>query len=248
MRVGELLSRGVKPIQQRFLEPNYLFAMEWRDGWLFGRVLHRRICNYKPWPLIDSNGDAVSISASSSQEELRFRDPNNTENDILYLDVTTKAGWPWFFHGAIGIKPQYVNAYLRIPETQDIPGKFPSLDPVRPSAGHDVGYINSLVSPYDNPTDFLEIIIPPQIHIGAEYYNKDSANSHRPEMNLLFALYWFQVLTPSENATLIRKIALREVPAAFFKVGVADFPLEMGDTLKTDWKAELMTLEQASRL
>jgi len=240
---------GIKPIQEKFLEPNYLFSMEWRQGWLFGRVVHRRICQYKPWPLIDSDGSAVSISADSAQAELRFRDPQNPNNVILYLDSTTNAGYPWFFHGGIGIKPQQVYMYPRFPETQEIPGKFPEIDPIRPSAGWDVGYINSLKSPYEKPTDYVEYIIPPLLHIGAEYYNKDADNPHRPVMNLLFGLYWFQVFKPDTHRHLIRRIALREVPAAFFKVGFADFPLDMGSTLQKDWDVELIeTLDEAAAL
>jgi len=65
---------GIKPIREKILEPNFLFAMEWREGFLFGRVVRRRICQYKPWRLVDSAGNNVDISASSHQSELWFRD------------------------------------------------------------------------------------------------------------------------------------------------------------------------------
>jgi len=240
--------RGIKPIQQKFLEPNYLFAMEWRQGFLFGRVIRRRICLYKPWPLIDENGNAVKVSADGHAGPYWFRDPRNTANDILYLKETTNAGWPWFYHGSIGIKPVYINMYPRIPETQDLPGRFPSIDPIRPSQGHDVGYVNSLYSPYEKPTDFIEYVIPPLIHIDAEFYNKDPDRDHRPVCNILFALYWFQVLKPDVHRNTIRRIALREVPAAFFKVGFGDFALNMGGDLMKDWDVQLMSLDEAAAL
>lgn len=239
---------GIVPIQKKFLQNNYLFALEFAEGFVFGRVIRRRICQYKPWPLIDSNGNAVDISPSTHQDELRFRDPRNTENDILFLPTTTNAGYPWIMHGSIGIKPQYIYMYPRLPETKDIPGKFPNIDPVRPSDGNDVAYVNSLVSPYEEPTDFVEYVIPPLIHMGAEYYNKDPNRSHQPVLNLLFCVYWFQVLNPATHAVLISKIAAREVPAAFFTVGFGDKPLEMGGDLKKDWKITPISLEKALSL
>ena len=242
------LRPGIKPIVDKFLERNYLFAMEWKEGWIFGRVIRRRICQYKPWPLIDAAGNAVDIPASTHQSELRFRDPRNTENDILYLDSATNSGYPWFLHGSIGIRPQYIYMYLRMPEGREIPGKFPNIDPIQPSAGNNVGYISYHESPYDTPTDFIEIVIPPLTHIAAEYYNKDPDRAHQPVLNLLFALYWFQPLNPSVHGKLISDIAARRVPAAFFTVGFGDTPLEMGSTLEREWGVRAMSLDDALRL
>lgn len=230
---------GIKPIRQKFLEPNFLFALNFFEGYVFGRVARRRICLYKPYPVISSAGAAIDISASTAQSELRFRDSRNTEVDILYLEDPTKGGYPWFYHGAIGIKPQYINMYLRFPEGKEIPGKFVKLDPIRPDAGNDVGYLNSLLSPYEEPTDAIEIIIPPKQHLGAEYYNKDSARSHNPVLNLLFALYWIQIFNTEKYANLIRKIALREVPASFMTVGFGETPFELASDVAKDWDLHL---------
>ena len=239
---------GVIPIEKKFLQSNYLFAAQFREGWIFGRVVRRRICNYRPYKLIDSAGKDVDIAASTHQAELRFRDPRNPDVDILYLDVSTNSGFPWFYHGGIGITPQYVYMYPRFPEGKDIPGKFPTVDPIRPSSGDLLGYVNSLKSPYEEPTDFFEYIIPPKLHIAAEYYNQDTEKAHQPVMNLLVALYWFQALTSARHPDLISGIATRRVPAAFFTVGFGDFPQELGDTLKREWAVEAMSLDQAAAL
>lgn len=243
--------KGVMPIVEKFLQPNYLFAMQFREGWIFGRVVRRRICQYKPYSLVDPalpSPYIVNIAADSPQAELRFRDPRNLDVAILYLEVTTNSGYPWFLHGSIGIMPQYIYMYPRFPEGKDIPGKFPNVDPIRPSKGDLLGYVNSLKSPYEEPTDYVEYVIPPKLHIGAEYYNKDTARAHNPVMNLLFALYWFEALTREKNARLISQIATRSVPAAFLTVGFGDFPQELGDTLKKEWAVEPMPLEEASAL
>ena len=240
--------KGIVPIVEKLLQPNYLFALEFSEGFVFGRVVRRRICQWKPYQVINSAGTVVSISASSHQSELRFRDPRNTANEILYLDTTTNSGYAWIFHGSFGIKPDYVRMYLRFPSGETIPGRFPNVDPIRPSSGDDFGYIDSRKSPYEQPTDYVEIVIPPLTSIGAEYYNNDPDKAHTPVLNILFALYWFQPLTKQKHAPLIGKIARREVPSAFLTVGFGDTPIELGDRLKKDWGVEPLSLDEASQL
>lgn len=232
---------GIRPIIERFLLPNHLFALEFREGFVFGRVVRRRICQYKPYPLIDSDGTAIDIAPESHQDEVWFRDPRNTKNDILFLDSATNSGYPWFFHGSIGIKPQYIRMYPRLPSGKDFPGKFPNIDPIRPSDGDAVGYVNSLNSPYENPTDFVEYVIVPNIHLGAEFYNTDTDRSHQPVLNLLFALYWVQLFPPDKP--IVKKIANREVPAAFLTVGFGNVPIEYG-RLRQDWGVDPIKLEE----
>jgi len=238
---------GVKPITERILDKNYLFALEVSEGFLFGRTVRRRICQWKPYNLIDSAGNAVDIPASGHQSELWFRDPRNTQNDILYLDTATNSGYPWFFHGAIGIKPHQIWMYLKFPSGGEIPGKFPNIDAIRPDSGDPVGYINELNSPYDNPTDHVEIVILPRKRIGAEYYNTDD-RAHQPVLNLYFALYWVQLFDPEKQPRIIGRIARREVPAAFLTYGFGDTPVELGDKLKSEWDAKPIKLEEACEL
>ena len=236
------------PIHEKFLNNNYLVAIEFKQGFVFGRVIRRRICQYKPYKLIDSNGIAVDIPPSTHVGEFRFRDPRNTDVDILYLDSATSGGYAWIMHGAIGIKPEYVRMYLRIPEGKDIPGKFPAIDPIRPKMGDDVGYVSSLESPYECPTDFAEIVIPPMVHVGAEYYNTDPARSHQPVLNLLFCVYWLQLLDPDKHGQLIGAIATRKIPATFLTTGVGDTPLDLPTSVLREWAVEPLSLDEASTL
>jgi len=251
-RVRIVPEKGIVSIVEKFLRPNHLFAMEFAEGFIFGRVVRRRIMHYKPYSLIDANGNTVDVGASSSQSELRLRDPRNTQVDILYLEDTTDSGYPWFLHGAIGWKPHQILVYPRIPEGGNIPGKFPSLDPIRPSSADKVGYYSGIESPYDMPTDFMEYIIPPKVHIGHEFYNMDD-RAHNPVANILFALYHFQVLTPilvgkGPHNRVIRDIALRHVPAAFFTVGTTSQLLVFGTDLKEDWNVSPISLDDAVAL
>lgn len=228
-------------------------ALGYREGWIFGRVIRRRLAQFKPYPLIDSNGNAIDIAENSfaTQGGLRLRDPRNTEDDILHLPTATDRGLPWIMHGALGIKPNAVNMYIRMPEAQSIPGKFPNIDPISPSRGDDLGYVNGLKSPYNNPSEWAELVIPPKQHVDFEFFNKDSGDgswNHQPTLNILFAIYWFQALTTREHHNLIGRIAAREVPAAFFTIGVGDEPLGYDNDIESAWGATTMTLEEATAL
>jgi len=242
--LSELL-KGIIPIEKKFLQNNQPFALEFREGFVFGRTIRRRITQWKPWPLIDADGDAVDIAASSHQAELRFRDPRNTANDILYLSSTTNAGLPWFYHGAFGVKPQHINIYLRYPEGDIIPGRFASLDPIRPTSGDDISPLRSQVSPYEVPTDYHEVVIQPLQHLGAEYYNKDEDRNHQPVLNIMFCLYWVEIFTPTTNPALIANIASRRIPATFLTVGFGNQPHEMGPQMEQDWCATPMSINEA---
>jgi hypothetical protein len=242
---------GILPIQRKFMSANQLFALEFREGFLFGRTIRRRITQYKPWPLIDSNGTIIDIPALTTQAELRFRDPRNTMNDILYLDKTTQAGLPWFYHGAFGVKPQYINMYLRYPEGDTIPGKFPAIDPIRPQAGDNISQLNSLSSPFEEPTDYHECVLQPLNHISAEYYNRDDTRSHEPVINIMFCLYFVQLFKPVTHPLLISNIAARRYEGQFAKfltVGFGDFPENIYPQTEKDWGVTPLTLDQALAL
>lgn len=248
---NELL-KGIVPIEQKFMQRNDLFALSFKEGFVFGRVINRRICQWKPYPLIDSNGVAIDITARSSPPgEQRFRDPRNTANDILYLDSSTSVGWPWFYHGAFGIQPQYVQMYLRYPEGEIIPGKFPACDPIRPTSGDQITPLTGLNSPYEQPTDYVEVVIQPKIHLGCEYFNQDEKRNHQPVLNILFCLYWVQLFNKLTHPTLITDIALKRYrgeKAHILAVGFGDFPHDLGPELQKDWKITPMSLDEASAL
>lgn len=246
--------RGYTPIAEKFLENNFLFALSFREGFLFGRTLHRRFTSYKPWNLIDADGTTVDILPATAQAELRFRDPRNNEKDILFLSTSSNANHPWFFHGAFGIKPQHVRMYLRQPEGEIVPGKFPNLNPIRPSQADHLGYIDEINSPYEKPSDYVEVVIPPLMHIAAEYYNRAPAaekRRHQPVVNIQFCLYWVEFFRAETHPDLISDIAARRregAKASFLKVGLGDFPHDLGTTLRDDWKVIPMKIDEARAL
>lgn len=242
---------GIIPIEEKFLRNNEEFALEFREGFVFGRVIRRRICQYKPYPLIDSNGLPVLILPNTTQPELRFRDPRNSQNAILYLESTTKVGLPWFFHGAFGLKPNAINMYLRYPEGDVIPGKFPAVDPIRPAAGDDISALNGIVSPFEQPTDYHEVVIAPQQHISAEYYNKDLLRAFQPIINIYFALYFAQIYKAETQPMQIANIAARKYEgdkANFLTVGFGDQAEDIAPQVSKDWGVTPMNLDDAMSL
>ena len=236
------------PIEEKFLRPNYYFALQFSDGWLFGRVITREFCRYKPYKLINSAGTATSIDTDTHQSEILLKDPRNTDNDLLYMEgYTSPDGYPWFYHFGIGIKPVGIRSWVRYPDTQEIPGKFPELDPISPSNDEDLGYFTWADSPYEGPTEFTEMVLMPKTRIGLEYYNT-TAETQRPVLNIISMVYKFDVLDKMSNPNLISQIANGQRPAAFFRIGYGNNPAPMEQGLQNAWKCELMKLDEAQTL
>lgn len=246
----ELKDRGLVPIRETFLKQNFRFALEFREGFVFGRVIKRRVMQYRPYSVIDSNGDTIDISANSSyNSQIKLRDPRNTSNELLYLQETTGGGFPWFMHGAFGVWPPQVRMYPRFPEGDgEVSGRFPGVDPIRPQQGNDLGYIDYRNSPYEVPTDHIPVVLPPQEILGAEFYNLDDDKTHNPVLNVLFALYFCQIFKPRKHADIISDIANGYKGANFLCVGYGDHSENMTDTLIKDWGIEPMPLDEASEL
>jgi hypothetical protein len=250
----QFLWNGTEPMNQRFLRPNDLFMLSFRQGFVFGRVLFAEKMHFKPYKLINAAGTAQEISANTANAELRFRDPRNNAVDLLYIDDETDAmafNLPWIMHGSIGIRPRNnsMRLHIKYPEAKSQFGKFPDADPIQEtSSGNFLGYVSGEDSPYETPSDWLQIWIPPKIHIGHEWYNDDTT-SHQPVLNLLFSTYWFQVFRPNgppEEQDMIQKMANRRVPCAIGQCGPTQNLLQF--TYGSAWGVEPIPLYQATQL
>jgi len=237
-----------EPIKHKFLRPNYYFGLMFNEGWVFGRVINRRFCRYKPYKLINEAGTAQSIATGTAQSELLLKDPRNTDNDLLYLgDYKSDDGFPWFYHVGIGIKPSGVRCWMRYPETTEVPGKFPQLDPIKPDSNENLGYFTMDDSPFEEPTEFTEFVLMPKTRVGFQYYNNESYTV-RPVLNIEVMLYKVEILNRTTHANIISQIASGTRPAALFRIGYGNKPIGMEQAFKNDWKAELLTLSEAQQL
>ncbi|MEM3958541.1 MAG: hypothetical protein QXO47_10120, partial [Thermoproteota archaeon] len=178
------------------MSPGFNFGLYFQQGVVFGRVIERRICNFKPYSpftIVGGTQEPIILTPQGVSSASRFNDPRNPSNDILFLKTYQSSdGMPWFFHGAFGVKPEFIRMYVRNPEAKDFPGQFPGIDITRPANGDEFGYVSEENSPYDEPSDYVEVAVLPNTHIDATYYNASFVNAYQPRVNILFALYFFQ--------------------------------------------------------
>lgn len=247
----------MKPITEKFLERNHLFALAFREGWIFGRVLLAEKKYFWPYPMINSAGTAQDISGPAALTELRIYDPRNRDTRLLYLDDKTtpdtkavagpgfKGGLPTVLHGAIGVKPAFMRMYIRYPWGKMHFGEFEGLNPISGPASTDtLGFVNGELSPFDEPTDWLELWIPPKMDIGVEFYNPD-VKDHQPSLSFWFNQYHFQPLSVNDpnHRRIIRLIATRQIPAAFGQCGPSR-GLKTYD-YASEWKVQPISLDEA---
>ena len=251
---------GIKPITEKFLERNHLFALAFREGYIFGRVLLAEKKFWFPYNLINSAGTAQDIAAASGVSELRIYDPRNRDTRLLYLDDKTTpdtrgvagpnfhGGLPTILHGAFGIKPAHIRAYVRYPWGKQHYGEFEGLNPISGTAASNfLGFVDGIRSPYDMPTDWLELWIPPKMDIGMEFYNQD-VKTHQPVLSFVFNQYHFKPLSVNNphHRRVIKLIAARQIPAAFGQCGPSR-------GLKTydytdEWKVTPISIDEAMQV
>lgn len=230
----------VTSIEEKFLENNNLLALEFREGWLFSRILRGTRIDY------DRHGEVGRILTTATLDAKRFETPAPAK-DILYIEAVTP---PSIIQAAIGISPSMIRAYIHHPEEGTVIGKPPNLDPASYQSGDTYGYISGRQSPYDDPSDFRELWITPQVHITAEWYNPDTYD-HEPLINIKAKLYSLDIFNPNGDdyeKHMIRVMAQRKVPCAFESVGNPQNLLGYKEKYKTDWGVEPISIREAARL
>lgn len=221
-------------IEQKFFNNNHLVAFLFKEGWIFTRILRGIRIDYKPYSQIGS------VSATSTSGEIRLTDANG--DDILYIDSVLP---PRLIHCAIGFKPHFFKCYIKIPEDYGIMGVPPNILPPKPSDGDPQGSMDGIQSPYDAPTDYRELFIPPTIHITVNFYNPDST-AHEPLLNIKAKLYYLDILKPSIPAhrELIKAMVERKIDASFEVCGDPQNPMMFLDTYRDKWEVEPVSLKE----
>ncbi|MEM3795066.1 MAG: hypothetical protein QW429_04250 [Thermoprotei archaeon] len=261
-------SRGVVSIDEKFLQPNYLFAVLVKEGYLFGRVLSRSLLTYKPYDqlgLLQPGTNIMSFPTAlypSGQNAISPANQNQTNvilaspfapqelHDALYIPPQPGLETA-ILHGAIGVKPGYVQVYVHYPQGEAFLGRWPTLQPPQPGIGVPYARFDGLESPYEAPTDYRELVIPAGIHLSFEFYLPSRFDPVQPVLNLRFALYTTQIFDPNGptyQRQLIASIAQRKVPAAFLTFGSAQSPLQFTNISKNYGNIQPITLDQAAQL
>lgn len=257
---------GVVSIERRFLYPNFLFGLIFQEGYVFGRILRRSIMQYKPFDQLGllQPGSTQMTFPSALFQNNQISPQNTTQTDVILASGLSPAdlhdvlyiptaepdvnAFP-FLHGAIGVKPSYVRVYPRYPQNESFMGKWPSLNPPQPQNGDPFAYFDGVESPYDTPTDFRQLVIPPGLHMSFQFFLPPQYDQVQPLLNLRFAFYVSQLFDPIDGPdwqkNLVGMIATSKVRSTFLTVGSGEQPLSI---TRINMPVEAVSIEAAAAL
>lgn len=238
--------RGLKPMIDAFVNPNDLIMAFWERGVTFHRVLLRESIPFAPWYAINSSGTKQTISAGGSQDILEFTDPRNN-NDILYYletqldtNLSDKEGnaLPWLIHGSIGLFPvaDYFRAFIKYPKTGYNFGHIPETGGITYSQSQNYFGFTGILSPYDIPTNYRELWIPPQTKVAVQFYNDHETEVISPALNLMFEVMWLENLNPigvQYEKEICQKMAQGKV---YYDVAPMGPPRHLKNFSYNEWK------------
>jgi hypothetical protein len=257
---------GIQPIRNKFLQPNYLFTLQFQEGYLFGRTLNRELLTWDPYDqlgMIQPGSNSMLFPSSQYPSGTNAVSPSNGSvtdtvlagnqslvnlHDILYIPTGKQA----LIHGAIGIKPNYVYCYARYPLASSYFGRWPAVQPPQPANGDQFARFSGYDSPYEDPTDAVELVIPPGIDTSYQFFLQGKQTQTQPLLNLRFAYYQVDIFNPNGQnfeKNLIGAIARRSVPASYLTCGPAQYPIGFGNTNQANnFSVPPITLAQAQAL
>jgi hypothetical protein len=201
-----MTEHGVTKIREKFMDEGSLFGLRFRQGYIFLEVTGWEQVKYEPFN---------NIGAVDSQSPTGFdRLDDSNGDDILFVEK----GQENVIHAGIGMSPGYIRRYTNYPEGQNRLRTMPNLG--IPTAGDNYGYIDGTDSPYENPTDAEELMIPPGVHLDFNFYNPDS-RQREPVLDILTRVYDVRVLNPdnSKDSNMISRIVSPGSPMPVHPVG-----------------------------
>lgn len=230
------MPQGRRSIVDKFLDRNDLFGIEFNDGYVFAEVDEFSESEFQPF----SNFGTVP-----SQENLGYtvpEDPDNSDDEILYIQT----GKQEVIHCGVGHTPAMLRRYTKYPEGGATMRKHPNLGSPVSANGHKYGYVDGEDSPYDQPTDAEELLIPPGISIAFDFYNPDPTDDHKVKANFKYRVYSIRPLKPSRHKEQIKRIMNPGSPMPVFSAGTADQKVRyrLGD----DWGVNAMTEDDIQKL
>lgn len=237
-----------KPIGQRWGEEDELLGVRFGQGWLYSRIIARGRRTYKHF----SGVGIIDVSAARNVAEASLTVTISGQAvSILKLDTTR----PLLYHGSIGLFPSHIQAIVRQPAAKVALGKFQNLGTeVNFSGSASTRYysFDGEMSPYERPTEAAELIIPPNMDVGFEWYDPGQYDDE-PTLKLMFMMYELQILKPNKNAKtwenlIIKLMAQKRIRAKFRTCGDIEHPANLPDKTKKDWGVELISMDEATKL
>jgi hypothetical protein len=170
---------GVQSITDKFMDEGSLFGLKFREGYVFFEVTGWEQTKFDPF---DQVGTVNSQSSSGFQ-----RLDDSSGDDVLF----TQKGEMTVIHAAIGMEPAFIRRYTNYPEGENRLRVLPNLG--IPNSGDNYGYVDGVDSPYNQPTDAEELMIPPGTHLDFNFYNPDN-RTREPTLSIVMRLYDIRVL------------------------------------------------------
>jgi len=235
-------ARGFRPIGEKFLQENHRLALQFEEGWVFLRILAvDNKVNYKPFYYTLSR---MSASSGTIEPAVLFKTANNEK----ITDITQDYAREYIYHVGIGVAPatEDLRIYVEYPHNTQHGNLFVM---ATKSVGDDYGYITSLDSPYDLPTDALEFIVPFGYDIAMAFANKDETRQIKPTLNFVMRKYQIKVLDPNDtlDAIIIGKIARGTATARLYTIGS---PERKASYTKVEryWMVKPISMDEAKTL
>jgi hypothetical protein len=212
------------PIHEKFLDRNDLVVLEFNNGYTFAQVEGWEQYKYDPYS---------NIGPINPEDNSGFQRLESGGDDILHVE----SGEEKLLHVAIGHSPGYLRRYTNYPEGQTRLRTPPNLDVPRSTAGHEYGYIDGDDSPYENPTDAQELLIPPGVHLDFDFYNPDQNESVQPILNIMMREYNVGILDPNQNGDKVRRAMSPGTPIPTYPVGSIDSQVNFA-SIQAGWDIE----------
>lgn len=197
-------------IEEDFMKRGDLFGLEFHEGYVFFSIESWGFSQYRPYDDLDE------ISAQSDSGQVRLEDTDS--KDITYI----KPGTAKVLHLAIGQRPASLRRYTYYPENSELRHQIPNLTNPSARGGDDYGFVDGHDSPFEQPTDASEMVVPPGVHLNHVFYNPNQNKPVKPSLNIRMREYKVQFLHPKQDKDQIRRIISPGSPAPIYPVGTID--------------------------
>jgi len=226
------------PIRERFLEDRNLFALRYKEGLVFLEVEEYEDTEFDRFTQL---GDIESDTSLDSG----YQNLNDSSGDDI-LKVPGDASSKTVIHTALGIAPTQIEVDIAYPDGTRTRGSIPNLSG-NPTSGGQVGGIDGSQSPYNEPTEKTELIIPPKQEVEFNFHNLDTEDSHEPILYIPIRKYRVNVLNINNGMDrgAIKNILRPGSPAPIKSVG--NYLQKNEFNLQNEWGVRPVRREDAMR-
>lgn len=217
------------PIDEKWLSRNDIFGLEYKEGLVFVSVRGFEDSKFKPFAQLED----IEANTSLDSGFQRLNDANG--DDVLHV---SKSDDPMkVLHAGIGHRPAVIRRFTRYPEGEAKLRSIPNL--AIPSVTDNFAYVDGRTSPYEQPTDAEELVIPPGQHLTFDFRNEDDDDDHEPILNIKMRIYEIDPINPSgaqEEKNSVRRAISPGSPIPTFPVG--SLSTKTTFNMESDWEVQ----------